>query len=147
MKLFLLKDVEKIGLAGELITASDGFARNYLLPRKLAEEVTPEKEASYKSKVVVIENRKSVIASKTSMLAEKIAQLTLVLKKKMHDDSRLYGAVSATEIADLLKSQGVAVTKSQIIFDKKITAKGNFPITVKLSSSLQPKCIIKVVAE
>lgn len=147
MKVYLLKDVERIGLAGEVLKVKDGFADNYLIPRKLAVEVTPENEAFYKSRIKLVEHRKEVVSSKTSMLAEKIAALKLVVKRKMHDDGKLYGAINALEIVDLLKEKGVSVSKSQIELEKSIKTKGAFEVTIKLSSSLKPKISLQVLPE
>lgn len=147
MKVFLLKDVEQFGAAGEMVSASDGYARNFLIPRKLAIEVTPENEASFKNRVKVIENRKSVIATKTSLLAEKIKSAELVLKRKMHDDGKLYGSVSAQEVADLLSQVGISIAKNQVVFDKTIKSKGTYSVIVKLSSKLQPTLMLKVVPQ
>ncbi|OGB97761.1 50S ribosomal protein L9 [candidate division TM6 bacterium RIFCSPHIGHO2_12_FULL_36_22] len=147
MKVYMLKDVERVGLAGEIIKVPEGYARNFLVPRKLAEIVTPAQEAIYAKKAITIKNRKEVVSSKTSMLAEKISQLNLMLKKKMHDDDRLYGSISPTEVVDVLKEAGIVVAKNQIVFDKRITQKGKYDITVKLSASLQPKFSLKIVPE
>lgn len=146
MKVFMLKDVEKIGLSGEIVKVPDGYARNFLVPRKLAEPITPANEAQYSKKARVVQNRKEAVASKTSILAEKISSLTLMIKKKMHDE-KLYGSINASEVVDLLKAEGIAVSKSQIVFDKRITEKGKYPVKVKLSSSLQPEFSLKVVGE
>lgn len=147
MKVFLLKDVEQIGLAGEMLKVKDGFAANYLIPRKLAVEVTPGNEAFFKKRERVVEHRKEVVASKTSMLAEKISSLKLVLKRKMHDDGKLYGAVNATEVVDLLKEQGVSVSKNQVEFAKSVKSKGSFGVIIKLSSKLKPQMTLQVVPE
>ncbi len=147
MKVFLLKDVEKVGMAGEVIKVSDGFGQNYLLPNKLGLEVTAANEKSFAHHKKVVENRKEVIATKTSLLAEKIKSLKLTLKRKLHDGDKLYGSVNPSEIADLLAEQGVSVAKNQIEFNKTIKAKGTYEVTVKLSSSLQPKVMVTVVPE
>jgi large subunit ribosomal protein L9 len=146
MRVFLLKDVERIGMAGEIIKTSEGYARNYLIPRKLAVEVTAHNEAQFVNRVKTIEHRKEVVATKTSMLAEKIKSLELVLKRKMHDGNQLYGSVSSHEIMELLAEKGVSVAKNQLLYDT-IKTKGTYPITVKLSSKLQPKLTLKVVPE
>lgn len=147
MRIFLFKDVEKIGMAGEIIKVSDGFASNYLIPRKLGVQVTPENEASFAKQLQTIEHRKEVVATATSMLAERIKALKLTLKRKLHDDGKLYGAVSTSEIADLLASNGIKVAKNQVLLDKSIKEKGAYNVTVKLSSRLQPSFNLKVVGE
>lgn len=110
-------------------------------------EVTPANEAFYISKAKSVEERKAVIATKTSILAEKISSLTLKISHKAHDDGKLYGAISAAEIMDLLAKADVTVAKNQIIMDKSIKEVGLFEVTIKLSNKLQPKIKLKVVAE
>ncbi len=147
MKVYLLKDVEKVGLAGEIIKVSDGFARNNLFPRKLALEVTPDKEGYFKAREKVVEKRQEKIATQTSMLAEKIKSLKLTLKRKLHDDGKLYGSVNPNEIVELLAQSGISVAKNQVEMEKSIKEKGNYEVTIKLSSRLQPKLNLSVVSE
>lgn len=147
MKVYLLKDVENVGIAGELVKVSEGYAHNFLFPRKLALMVTPDTEEFYQKKAKILENRKEVISSKTSMLAQKINGLKLTLKRKMHDDGKLYAAVNPVEVADLLAKEGVSVSKSQIKINKAIKEKGNFEVVVKLTSQLQPTIHLKVISD
>lgn len=147
MKVYLLKDIEKVGLAGEVIKTKPGFANNYLFPKKLAVEVTPSNEEFYSKKAVLVENRKAAISEKTSMLAEKIKALKLTIKKKLHDNDKLYAAVSPAEIADLLSEAGVKVTKSQVQVKKSIKTQGDHTITIKLSNQLKPEMTLKVVGD
>jgi large subunit ribosomal protein L9 len=147
MKVYLKKDIEKIGLAGEIIKVKEGFANNYLIPRGLAIPITDSNTDFFKKRERTIENRKEVLLTQTSMLAEKINALELVIKKKMHDDGKLYGAVSPAEIVDKLSEKGVAVGKNQILFNKSIKSKGVYEVIVKLSSRLQPKVKVTVVSE
>lgn len=146
MKVFLLEDVEKVGAAGEIIKVSDGFARNNLIPRKLAIEVTPGNESYFKKREKVIEKRQEVIATKTSLLAERVSSMSLTLKRKLHDDGKLYAKVNENEIIELLSGQGISVSRSQIEFDKSIKEKGAYEVTIKLSSRLTPKFKLTVVS-
>jgi len=145
MRVFLLKDVEKVGLAGEIVKIKDGFGINYLVPRKLAIVITPANEKFYSSRVKTVEKRKDVIATKTSMLAEKISSLQLKLKVRTHDDGKLYGSVGASDIVDLLAEKGVSISKNQVEFGKSIKSTGTHKITIKLSSKLKPVLTLKVV--
>ena len=147
MKVYLKKDVEKVGMAGEIIKVKEGFALNYLIPRGLAMVVTDANANFFKKRERTIENRKEVMSSQTSMLAEKINSMDLILKKKMHDDGKLYGALSSTDIVEKLSEKGIAIGKNQIIFGKSIKSKGVYEVTVKLSSRLQPKIKVTVVSE
>ena len=147
MKVYLLKNIERVGMAGEIIKVSDGYGANYLIPHKLAVAVTGENEGSFKQRAQNIERRTEVIATQTSMLAEKINAITITLKRKMHNDGKLYGAVSQGEIADLLSEKGISVSKSQVDMPKSIKEKGVYEVTIKLSSRLQPTITLKVISE
>jgi large subunit ribosomal protein L9 len=147
MQVYLKKDVVGIGMAGEIVKVTDGYGKNYLIPRALALEVTLANEGQLRSQARQLQDRKEVIKSKTSMLAEKIKSLKLVMKCKIHDGEKMYGSIHPQEIVDLLAKEGVKVTKSQIIFPKAIKERGTHDVVVKLSSSLQPTCTLKIVAE
>lgn len=144
MKVYLLQDVAKVGFAGEIIKVSDGYAKNFLFPRKLGVQVTIQNEKFYQSRVKNVEHRKEALVSEQSMLSEKINQITLTLKKKLHDDNRLYASVNASEIVELLAEQGVKISKSQVKFDKSVKKVGEHKVTIKLSSKFQPQLTLKV---
>lgn len=146
MKVFLLKDIERIGLAGEIVKVKEGFAQNFLFPQKLAIEVTDTNAKHFSNRERVVEHRKEVIESKTSMLAEKIKSTPITLKRKTHDDGKLYGAISPQEIVDILSEKGISIAKSQVIFDKSIKSTGTFEVIIKLSSKLLPAIQVKVVS-
>lgn len=147
MEVYLYKDVEKIGLAGEIIKVGDGFARNFLIPQGFAIEITPRNRDQYLSKIRTVENRKEAIASQISMLAEKINTVTITLKRKMHDNGQLYGSISAIEIVEALSAQGIGITKNQVAFDKPLKAKGSHKVTIELSSRLKPAITVIIASE
>lgn len=147
MKVYLKADIKGVGMSGEIITVSDGYARNFLFPRNQAVEITPENEQTYVARLKTIENRKEVIATQTSMLAERIGNAQVTIKRKIHHDGKLYGSVGAADIADILKEQGFSVAKNQIVIEKSIKEKGTHMVTVKLTSRLQPKLKVIVASE
>jgi large subunit ribosomal protein L9 len=147
VRVYLKKDVEKVGISGEIIEVKEGYAFNYLIPQGLGVIVDRNNQQFFKAREKVIEHRKEVIATQTSMLAQKIGALDLVIKKKMHDDGKLYGAVNASEIAEKLSEKGISVGKSQIIINKSIKAKGSYEVQIKLSSRLQPKIKVTILPE
>ena len=146
MNVFLLKDILQVGLKHEIIKVSGGYAKNFLFPNKLAVEVTKANEKLYTEKSRKVENRAAIIESTSSILGDQIAKLALKLKKKMHDNNKLYAAVNASEIVDLLKENNVSISKSQVVFDKAIKEKGTFAVTIKLSSKIQPQFTLQVIA-
>ena len=147
MEVFLRKDVEKVGMAGEIIKVGDGFARNFLVPQGLAIEVTSHNKNQYVAKIRNVENRKEVIASQTSMFAEKLNSVSVTLKRKMHDDGQLYGSINASEVVDALAEQGISINKSQVEFDKSIKSKGTFKVDVKLTTKLKSIITVTVISE
>ena len=146
MKVFLKKDIEKIGFANQIVSVKEGFARNFLIPQDLAIEITPLNEDSLAKRVKTVEYKKESISTATSMLAEKIKQLSLTLKKRAHNNGELYGSVNASDIADLLAAQGISVGKNQIITEK-IKREGSYQVTVQLSTRLQPTFKLTISAD
>jgi len=147
MKVFLKKNVEKIGKMGEIITVNDGFARNYLMPRDLVVEITEQNLAFYQKKSESFKNQKEVVAVETSKLSEAIKNLKFSLKKKMHDDGKLYASVGQNEIVALLADKGISISKSQVIVNKSIKTKGTHEVTIKLTSQLQPTFNLTILPE
>lgn len=147
MKVFLRQNVANVGRAGEIITVSDGYAMNYLLPHKLGVVVNEHNEAEFSRRISKIEQVKEIKSSKTSSLADRIGSLQVVIKRKLHDDGKLYGSINGQEIAEELSKHGVSIAKNQVIIEKSIKAHGVHTVVIKLSSSLQPTLSVKVVAE
>lgn len=147
MEVYLRKNIEKIGLEGEIIKVGDGFARNFLIPKGLAVEITEQNKNQFESKIRKVENRKEAIATETSMLADKISAVSLTLKRKMHDNGHLYGSVNASEVVDALALMGIAITKNQVEFEKTIKNKGSFKVTIKLTARLKPSITVIIAPE
>ncbi len=133
-------------MRGTIVDVSDGYAANFLFPKKFAVAVRDNGE-SFKQMGRSAEVKKEVIASKTSMLAEHIKSLKITMRRKTHDKIKLYGSISTSEIADALAEHGVKVAKNQILFDKSIKEVGTYEVTVKLTSKLQPQFHLKIVSE
>ena len=146
MKVFLLKDIENVGMAGQIVNVTDGFAANFLFPKKLAQKVMPGAEQFFAQKVKKAEVDAQVLSSKVAMLAERLKTTNLIIKKRVHDDGKLYGSVSADEIVDALKAKSFAVNKKQVVIDKAIRTIGDHKVTIKLSSKLTPEVSVTVAA-
>lgn len=145
MKIVLLHDVENIGMAGQVLNVSDGYASNFLLPRKLAKKVTAKNEKFYAEKAAKVQVAAQVVASKMGMLAERIKNLNLTIKERQHDDGKLYGSISADDIVTALKAKDITVNKKQVVFPKSIRTVGEHKVAIKLSAKLQPQATVKVV--
>lgn len=146
MKVYMLQDVEKVGMAGQVVKVSDGYASNFLFPKKLAVKVDENALAFYKEKVVRQKVSAEVLTSKAAMLAERIKTLHLTIKERIHDNGKLYGSVGADEIVELLKTKDITINRKQVEFEKAIKAVGEHTVTIKVSSKLKPQFVLKVVA-
>ena len=147
MEVILIKDVKGYGKAGTLVKVSDGYARNMLLPRGLAKEATDvNKRALEREKAQQEAKRQQDIATAKEQKA-KLESMTLTLKAKGGEGGRLFGAVTAKDIAEELKKQtGMDVDKRKFVLDSNIKSAGEFTIDVKLYTDVVAKCKINIVA-
>ena len=146
MQVCMLKDVENVGMTGQIIKVTDGYATNYLLPNKLAKEVSANDSKFYEQRTVKKVVAEQVLTTKAAMLAERIKTMHVTIKEKVHDDGKLYGSVNADTIVALLKEKEISITKKQVEFGKSIKCVGDHKVTIKLSSKLLPELSVKVVA-
>lgn len=146
MKVMMLQDVENVGMAGSVVNVADGYALNFLVPRKLAIKATAKCVLHHKTVVKKQAVEKTVLSSKIAMLAERISNLHLTLKERVHDNDKLYGAVGADEVVRLLKEKDITVNRKQVEFGKAIKSAGEHKVTIKLSAKLKPELTLKIVA-
>ena len=131
MQLILCENVDKLGRKGQVVDVKPGYARNFLLPRKLAMELNDnnlrrmEKEA----KVAAVKHAKE--KEENEALAAKIEGVKLTFRRKVHGEE-LYGSVSAVDVAEALEAKGFSVEKRKIQLDDPIKSLGEFPVTAKL---------------
>ncbi len=146
MKVILLQDVKSKGKKDEIINVSDGYARNFLLPQKLALEATPKNLNDIKLKKaneahVAAENR-----DQAEKLAKKIEETTLTLKIRAGEGGRTFGSVTAKEIAEGAEEQAsLSIDKKKIVLPDPIKAVGEYDVTIKLHPEINAK--LKVIIE
>ncbi|MEJ5366757.1 MAG: 50S ribosomal protein L9 [Bryobacteraceae bacterium] len=132
MEVILREDIEKLGSRGQVVKVADGFARNYLLPRRLA---VPATEANRK---IVEQERQAALRreAKEKAAAEELAKMlsgiTLTTVQKAGEADQLFGSVTAKDIAELLEKQGFTVDRKKIVLDHPIKTLGEHKVTVKL---------------
>ncbi|WP_028842258.1 MULTISPECIES: 50S ribosomal protein L9 [Thermodesulfovibrio] len=147
MKVILKEDVHGLGRAGQTINVKDGYARNYLLPRGLA-LIADEKNL----KVLEYQKKKFEEQAKkkrqdAESIAERLSALELTIKAKAGEDQKLFGSITAKDIAELLQKEGFLVDKKQINISEPIKRVGEHEVEVKLLSNVSAKLKINVVAE
>lgn len=145
MKAVLLQDVKGTGKKGDLVQVSDGFARNYLFPRKLAKEANAQVMNELKNAQAAKEYRVKKETAQARKIAGEIGGKTLKLYAKSGQDGKLFGSVTAQEIADELKrSFHVDVDKRKIVLEQDIKAYGTYECEVKLYAGVSAKLYVLV---
>jgi large subunit ribosomal protein L9 len=132
MKLILKQDVDDLGLEGDLVNVARGFGRNFLVPRGLAAEATPQNLKAFELQRKKIEVRRLKAKEEALQLKERVSQLVLTFVEKAGEEGKLYGSVTSMDIADAMEKQGVVIDRRKILLDKPIKALGEFVVSVKI---------------
>ncbi len=145
MKVILQENVEGVGLLGDLLDVSDGFARNYLLPRRKALEASTRN-------VKAVEHAKRVVAEKArkekleiEQVAKKISAVSLTVTAQVGKDDKLFGSVTVKDIAEGLAAQGLEVDRRKIQLAQPIKELGTFTVPVKLHRDVTASVSVQVV--
>ncbi|SBW11625.1 50S ribosomal protein L9 [uncultured Eubacteriales bacterium] len=147
MKVILQQDVKGQGKKGQMIEASDGYARNFLLPRKLAVEATPENMNKMKQHDKAVAAQAAAEKAEAEAVAVKLKDSVIKLSAKAGSGGRLFGAVTSKEISDGLKAQyGIDVAKAKIVQEEPIKSFGTYELKVKLGYEVTGTLYV-VVAE
>ena len=148
MKVILQQDVKGQGKKGQLIEASDGYARNFLLPRKLAVPATAENLNTMKQQEKAKKAQEAAEKAEAQAVAEKLKEAVVKLTAKAGSGGRLFGAVTSKEISDALKEQyGLDVAKTKIVQDEPIKAFGTYELKVKLGYEVTGTLKVMVAEE
>ncbi len=145
MKVVLLKDVKNMGKRDDILTVSDGYARNFLFPQKLAAEATPGTLKEIERKRAAQDAREAELKAEAQAKAELLKNKVIVLEVKCGDKGRLYGSVTAQEVADALEQQhGIKADKRKIDIGDPIREVGIREISVWLYSGITTKMKLDV---
>lgn len=147
MLVILKENVENLGQIGDLVTVSPGFARNFLLPRKLV-------IAADAGNVKMIENQKKLLEKKRQAsraglqeIAQKLADFKITLHKKVGDNDKLFGSVTTNDVSDALKTARFTVEKRMIHIERPIKSLGVHTVEVRLDSGIEASVQVWVVKE
>jgi large subunit ribosomal protein L9 len=145
MELILLDDVKDVGKRGERITVKDGYARNYLLPRKLALPATSRGVKMMQEADRMRAVREVKVHREAEELAKALNKVSCTAEVQAGEDDRVFGSVTSADIADLLKAQGFDIDKRKVIIDEPLKALGVYTIPVKLHGDVEAKVKVWVV--
>lgn len=147
MKVILNADVKPHGKKGDVVNVSDGYARNFLFPRKLAVEATVSALDDVRKKEEARVKREAAERKAAAELADKLNKATVTVKVRCGDGDRLYGSVTSAEIAVALKDNGYDVDKRKIVLKDNIRNLGSYSVEVKVYAGISSKVAINVVKE
>ena len=145
MKVILLQDVKGKGKKGQLLEVSDGYARNYMLPRKLAVEATADALNTKKMNDKAEAERIAREKAEAMDISKRLREMVLVVTAKGGGAGRLFGSVTNQEIADALKAKsGIALDKRKIVISDPIKTVGTFTVTCKLGYEINAPLTVKI---
>lgn len=147
MKVILREDVKSLGKAGDIVNVSDGYARNYLIPRGLAliadEKNVKAFELQKKKLLESIEKEKA----KTMEFAERLKNTTVTIKAKAGEDGKLFGSITTMHISEALKKEGIELDRKRIVLTEPIKRTGEYRIAIKLPHEINSELSLRVVNE
>ena len=147
MKLLLKEDVDGLGFCGDEVEVKDGFGRNFLIPKGKALLATPNNLKAFNHQKRVVQSKGKKVIATVQAIADEIAKVTCTVKKKIGDTGKMFGSVTAQEIADLLKVQGVDIDRRKIQITEPIKKAGEYKIPVKLHTEVTAEIKLVVEAE
>ncbi len=146
MKVILLQDVEGLGKAGDLKDVANGYARNYLLPRRLAAAATPALLANHQQRIAADQRKREKQEESNREQAERLGQVSLTFKARVGRQGRLYGSITSQDIAaGLRESEGITIDRRVIELPEPIRTLGTFKVPVKLAQKLEPEITVNVI--
>lgn len=147
MKVILNADVKGKGYKGDIVNVSDGYARNFLLPKGLAKEATKQNLDMAKQQQKANEKRKMLERLSAQEAADKLSGLKIVVKEKCGENGRLFGSVTSAEVsAAILDQQGIEIDKKKIVMPEHIKDLGEHPVQIKVHAGITADIVVVVEA-
>ena len=147
MKVILLKSQDKLGNVGDIVNVKSGYARNYLIPNKIASTATKENISMLNAWVEQQEIKEAKNRENLALLEKALNKLTLKFSLQAGDDGKLFGSVTSQMISDEIEEQGYSIDKKEIILEEPLRQTGNHFVHIDLGHDMKPKVKIKISAE
>ncbi|HEX9243072.1 MAG TPA: 50S ribosomal protein L9 [Anaeromyxobacter sp.] len=147
MKLILREDVENLGKGGELVEVKPGYGRNYLLPRGLAVAANPKNVRELEHQKAIAQAKAAKLKASAEAVAKRLSETPIALKRKVGEQDKLYGSVTAMDLAEALAARGLQLDRRSIDLSEPIKTLGEFEVPVKLHSEVVGKLKVKVEPE
>jgi large subunit ribosomal protein L9 len=137
MKLLLKESIKHVGKVGDIVEVSPGYARNYLLPKDLAVEPTPNNVRKIEARRKEVERLEAERREQQKQLIEKLASVEVTLERRANEQGHLFGSVSATDIAKALQAQGYNVEPDDVVLPGRLDQINNYTVKVKFAEELE----------
>ncbi|MCY4120165.1 MAG: 50S ribosomal protein L9 [Acidobacteria bacterium] len=147
MEVILRDHIDNLGRRGEIVNVANGYARNYLLPQKLALPVTLANRRQVERERVIADAREASERGQAEGLAERLRDIECVIPRRVGETGTLYGSVTSADIAEYLGTSGFEVDKRKIQLGEPLKELGDFPVTVKLHRDVSTELTVRVVKE
>jgi large subunit ribosomal protein L9 len=147
MEVILREHVEHLGRRGEIVKVADGYARNYLLPRKLALPATEGNRRHVERERRIVETRESEEKAQAESIAAKLAAVDIAIARRVGETEQLYGSVTSADIADYLLQRGFEIDRRKLILPEPIKMLGGHDVTLKLHREVSVTLKVHVVKE
>ena len=147
MEIILRQHVEHLGERGEVVDVAPGYARNYLLPRKLALPATGGNKKHVERERRIVEARETEAKGQAEAIAARMAEVDLTIARRVGDTNQLYGSVTAADIVELLTEEGFDVDRRKLILPEPIKAIGDHQVPLKLHRAVTVSLVVRVVRE
>jgi large subunit ribosomal protein L9 len=147
MEVILRQHVDNLGRRGEIVKVANGYARNYLLPRKLALPATAGNKQHVERERKILEVREAEERGQAQAMATRLAAVTISISRRVGDTEQLYGSVTASDIADFLREKGFEIDRRKLILPEPIKAIGEFDVPLKLHREVTVPLKVHVVKE
>jgi len=147
MRVILKQNIDDVGLEGDILDVSKGYARNYLIPKGFALEATAQNIKMTEGQRTKIEARKVKVKEDAEKVRKSLAEVTVTIPQKVGEEEKLYGSVTTMDIAAQLEKQGVEIDRKKLLLDKPIKTLGEFDVPVKLHPQVTGHIKVLVVPE
>ena len=147
MEIILREDIDKLGTRGQVVKVADGYARNYLLPKKLAVTANESNKKIVEQERDAYLRREAKVVSEAQDLAKLMANVTLTISQRVGDEGHLFGSVTSKDIAEALERQSFTVDRRKIQLEDPIKQVGEYKIPIRIHREVTAEVTLNVVAE
>jgi large subunit ribosomal protein L9 len=147
MKLILNQNVDNLGTIGDMVKVKDGYARNFLIPRGLAVVANESNQKALQHQLRILEKKKQQLLEEAKKFAASLEGTSVTVAKQVGEDEKIFGSVTTAELEDLLKAEGLEVSRKDIRLTEEVKKVGVFTAEVKVHPEVTAKFKVWVVAE